>query len=182
MYIKHILLLTVIVVLITGSIGVFLFTPNFSNSQHDTQSNTSDDGTDFGNNPSNDNSYPIDNSDWILIFSSNETFVEGDTGVGSDLLKFTVRDVQKLNIKMHIISELCSACGGIGKGEVTVRIQTPSGDVVFQNIYTQTSDLNLLQMHPEEGEWQIFIEGVAVGEDYTVGYTAKVLTSNSSDV
>ena len=121
----------------------------------------------------------ISESDWENILSENETFADGESGFGTAHLKFSINDIYRLTIKMKIISEMCAACGGMGKGEVSVRIQMPSGEVSYQYVYTTTSDLKLLHTHPEEGEWQIFIEGAAVGEDYRIGYSIEVFVLRS---
>jgi hypothetical protein len=119
------------------------------------------------------------NTDWELILSENNTFVDGDTGHGSDTLTFNIDSAQRLNIKMHIVSELCVACGGNGKGEVTLLIQSPTGDAVHRDVYTASSDLNLIWDLPQKGEWQISIDGVAVGDAYRIGYSAQVLVIGS---
>jgi hypothetical protein len=116
------------------------------------------------------------NSDWELVLSSKEIFVDGETGSGYKNLKFTIDSVDKLEIKMHVISELCVSCGGSGKGEVSVVILMPSGEPAFQKAYTESGDIDILQSHPLNGEWQIIIEGVAVGDAYRIGYSTVVYT------
>ncbi|UCH90148.1 MAG: hypothetical protein JSV49_05790 [Thermoplasmata archaeon] len=179
MYDKKIIsLLFIIIVIVGGTIGFFYISSNTYNDLDDDQVQTG--GNSTGNmNTNGGGSGLSEDSEWECIVSSNETFVDGETGYGSANLKFSVNSIFQLNIKMHVISELCTACGGNGKGEVSVLILMPSGEPAFQKIYTESGDINILQTHPEEGEWQILIEGVAVGDAYRIGYYADVFILNS---
>ena len=173
---KQVAIIVIILLLIAGgTAGAILISSGSSGSTDDTE-----DLQTRGNNTGSQNSAigadgETGNSEWELILSENNTFVDGDTGHGSDTLTFSVDNVQRLNIKMHIVSELCVACGGQGKGEVTLVILTPTGNVVHREVYTASSDLNLIWSVPEKGQWEITIDGVAVGDAYRVGYSAQVM-------
>jgi hypothetical protein len=182
MYTNKLLILGIITILIVGSLGFVLMRPGMGGS-----GNGSDDADIQGNataeslsdSASNDGS-SIE-SIWQLILSKNETFADGEPGYGSAHLEFPITNENQLKIKMRVISELCTACGGNGKGEVTVMIIMPSGEVAHQNIYTQSADVNILQQHPQNGNWQIFIEGIAIGDDYRIGYNCQIYTLDSDE-
>jgi hypothetical protein len=173
---KQIILIAILLILAAGgAAGMF-----FMNSGGGGSAGNMDDPQTSGNNTALENTATGDQAstetgEWELILSENNTFVDGESGHGSDTLTINADGLQRLNIKMHIISELCVACGGNGWGEVTLVIQTPGGDVVHRDVYTASSDLNLLWSAPEQGEWEITIDGVAVGDAYRVGYSAQVL-------
>jgi len=172
---KHALILVIVLfVVIAGSIGVISIGDN-GNSDDDVE-NTGSRGnnTDASSSKTGQELLPSKGAKWILIMSENSTLVDGETGHNSDSLTFNVQDVNKLSIDMHIISELCVACGGSGYGEVTVIVSLPTGDIVHREFYTSTTDLNLLYDIPVKGEWQIIFDGIAYGSDYKVGYELDV--------
>ena len=178
---KKIVTLIIFFLLTAGFFGAFIIEPMFNGPAGDIEPSPQDKGSNNTFGEISKEVFTGGNSDWEEVLSSNETFSDGGSGHGSDILKFTVDDIHLLKIQMRIISELCSSCGGIGKGEVTVAIVMPSGELAYQNVFTESSDLNILQTYPQEGEWQIIIDGVAVGEDYIIGYSAKVLTIGNVD-
>lgn len=177
---KHVVIFLTLFVIISGFTASITFIPGNSNSGDDINDNPNQTNrTGTSSSSSSDVSATNFGSDWELILSENETFADGESGYGSAELSFEIESVYRLSTKLHLIAELCTACGGTGRGEISILITMPSGEIGYKNVFTSTTDLNLLWTNPAEGEWQIFIEGFAVGEDFEVGYSAEILTIDS---
>jgi hypothetical protein len=174
---KKIIVIVVSIILILGALGIFVITPVFNNSAPETDEDQIQDNTESSReSTTTERTIANSNSDWELLLSANNTFADGESGYGSDVLEFSANNIYQMSIKMHIVSELCVSCGGTGRGEVSLAIIMPSGEIAYRDTYTQTTDLNLIWTHPQGGTWNIAIEGVAIGEDYKVGYSALVLS------
>jgi hypothetical protein len=169
-----IILIIVIVLVIAGSIGLLSSTDTGSSIDGTSDIRDQNNGTAASTSEGGEELTPTQKVDCVLILSEGNIFVDGETGHGSDTLDFSVTDVHRLSIDIHVISELCVACGGQGKGEVTVIVKLPSGEVAFREVYTSTTDVNLLFDAPQTGSWQVIIDGVAFGSDYKVGYEMQV--------
>jgi hypothetical protein len=118
-----------------------------------------------------------DSGSWTIIFEANNTLVQDTTGGNRDVHTVSVPDTQILRINISVWVESCG-CGGVGEGKEMVRIQDPTGAVVYQETFDDSANVCYTEEQPTTGNWVLDLSGIAVGTEYNIGYKISVWVFN----
>jgi hypothetical protein len=115
-----------------------------------------------------------------VIYTEDGDLNDNNNGIDSIDSIIPVSETKKLVIWLKAISQPTS-CSQKGYGVVTLQIETPNGETVFSESFSETEEINLEFNNPQIGNWNFAASAVKYGNEYETGYIIRVSTALSNE-